>query len=402
MDLVNELLPYDLAEFVRRPVPEQFPGRSPDLHRFDGPGGTLVHGAVGDAMSAYLRSSRVANDGGAFGPSRYTDELARWARREVLDLLGAESGSTVFGANMTTLTSLFVRALAPTLRPGDEIVCTALDHEANRQPWLTLADTAGVRVRVARPRPDGELDTEEVVRLLGPRTRWVAVTAASNALGVVPDLRAITEAAHAVGARVFVDAVQATAHRRTAVAAAGYDALVTSAYKWYGPHLSVLWLSDSLDPDRLRAAEQVPSAGTSDGAQLTLGTQNHEGLVGLAVAARVLRTWPAGDIDAAEQRLYRGLVEELRARPGVRVLADPAPGARRVPVVSFQVADRPAEQVARALAELDVSVWHGSFYASAALRAVAPDRPEAVRAGISAYTTSEDTAALLKGVDACL
>jgi selenocysteine lyase/cysteine desulfurase len=178
--------------------------------------------------------------------------------------------------------------------------------------------------------------------------------------------------------------------------------VVTSAYKWYGPHLSVLWLSESLEPDRLRPAEQVPSAGTSDGAQLTLGTQNHEGLVGLATAARVLRTWPAGDIEAAEQRLYRGLLEELRNRPGVRVLADPAPGARRVPVVSFQVADLPAERVAHALAELDVSVWHGSFYASAALRAVAPDRPEAVRAGIAAYTTSEDVAALLKGIDACL
>ncbi|MEU6373184.1 aminotransferase class V-fold PLP-dependent enzyme [Streptomyces sp. NPDC046909] len=402
MDLLTGLLPYDLAEFVRRPVPEQFPGRSPHEHRFDAPGGTLVHGAVADAMSAYLRGPQVANDGGAFRQSRYTDSLAEWARQEVLDLLGAASGSTVFGANMTTLTSLFVRALSTALRPGDEIVCTALDHEANRQPWQTLAASAGARVHVAELRADGELDTEEIAKYLNPRTRWVAVTAASNALGTVPDLRAITEAAHAVGARVYVDAVQATPHRRLDVTDLGCDAVVTSAYKWYGPHLSVLWIGDDLTPDRLRLAEQVPSAGTSGGAQLSLGTQNHEGLVGLAVAARVLRTWPADTVHAEEQRLHRVLVDELRSRPGVRLLADPAPGARRAPVVSFQLAGRTAEHTARALAERNVSVWHGSFYASTALRAVAPERPEAVRAGIAAYTTQDDVSALLKGVDACI
>lgn len=362
----------------------------------------MVHAAVGDAMSAYLRGGEVANDGGAFPQSRYTDALAEWAHSEVLQLLGAESGSTVFGANMTTLTALFVRAVGPTLRPGDEIVCTGLDHEANRQPWGTLADSAGARIRIAEPRSDGELDTEELIAQLGPRTRWVAVTAASNALGVVPDLRAITQAAHAVGARVFVDAVQATAHQRVDVAAIGCDAVVTSAYKWYGPHLSVLWLSEGLSPDLLHLAEQVPSAGTTGGAQLTLGTQNHEGIVGLATAAYVLRTWPFEAIHAEEQRLLRLLVDGLRARPGVRLLADPTTAARRVPLVAFQLVDQPVHRTARELAEQHISVWHGSFYASTALRAVAPARPEAVRAGIAAYTTQDDVQALLAGIDSCL
>ncbi|MEV6344744.1 aminotransferase class V-fold PLP-dependent enzyme [Actinoplanes sp. NPDC051851] len=389
----QDLLPADLDALLRRPPAEQFPGYRPDQHRFDSPGGTLVHAAVGDAMAAYARSPYVTNDGGAFPQSRFTDRLQAWAHEEVLALLAADGGVTVFGANMTTLTSLFVRAIGERLAPGDEVVCTSLDHEANRHPWATLW-RAGVVVRVAEMAPDGTLPVDAVTSLIGPRTRWVAVTAASNVTGAVPDLAAITKAAHAHGAGVFVDAVQATAHRVLDLREVPCDALVTSAYKWYGPHLSVLWLADRIGPDTLRLAEQVPSAGRTGGENLALGTNNHEGLVGLAVAARVLRSWPRDRMAAAERALFARLVAGLRDTAGVRILT-PTGDPGGVPVLAFDVAGEEPERTAARLAGHGVAVWHGSFYASAVLRRLSPARPTAVRAGLSAYSTEAAVDALV-------
>ncbi|MFE4333861.1 aminotransferase class V-fold PLP-dependent enzyme [Streptomyces sp. NPDC056831] len=400
MDILSELLPHGFSDYVDKPVSQQFPGSRASLHRFDSPGGTLMHAAVCDAMAAYLRSPHVANDGGAFPQSVCTDALEEQAHQEVLALFHTPDGTTVFGANMTTLTALFVRALRATLRPGDDIVCTALDHEANRHPWMALSEGDGVRVRIAEAGRDGRLESEDLVRLIGPRTRWVAITAASNALGTVPDLPAVIRAAHAAGARVFVDAVQSLAHRPLDVSSLGCDAVVTSAYKWYGPHVSVLWISEETGDLGLRLPEQVPSAGGTTTDRLSLGTWNHEGLVGLTAAARLLQTWPATAIAAEEQRLHGMLLDGLRDRPWVRVFG--RDGAHpTVPVVAFQVEGEPARRTASRLAEQNVSVWDGSFYAEAALRAVCPEHPEAVRAGIAAYTTEDDVAALLDALDNC-
>ncbi|GAB3467292.1 aminotransferase class V-fold PLP-dependent enzyme [Actinophytocola sediminis] len=393
MDVLDLDLGIDLPAMADQPMPAQFPGLRTGVSRFDGPGGTLVHAAVGQAIAAYLGSEHVANDHGAFPASRYSDRIVEWAAGRVRDLLGAPGGQVLFGANMTVLTTMVIRALAPTIGPGDEIVCTELDHEANVLPWRAMAAARGAVVRTARLGRDGVLPAAAVTDLIGPRTAWVAVTAASNALGSVPDLPAITSAAHAAGARVFVDGVQAVAHLPVDVAGWGADAFVTSAYKWYGPHLGALWLTDEV-AEPLRLVEQVPSAGDDLPGRLDLGTTNFEAVLGTGVAAAVLRGWDRAAVARAEATLAATLRSGLDALPGVRVLG---PGAG-VPVVSFQVEHRSADEVADRLAERGVSVWHGSFYATPALRAVSPADPSAVRAGIASYTTESDVHALLDAV----
>lgn len=391
-----DLLADPPAVLAGRPLPAQFPGLRGGERRFDGPGGTLVHGAVRDAVSAYLGSSLVANDHGGFPASDFSDRLVDWATDRVRTLLGTRAGRVVFGANMTTLTTMFTRALADTLRPGDDIVCTELDHEANIVPWQALARARGARVRLARLPASGVLPTAAVTDLLGPATRWVAVTAASNALGTVPDLPAVVAAAHAVGARVFVDGVQAVAHRPVNLDDLGADAFVTSAYKWYGPHCAALWLSETLT-EELRLPEQVPSADTTLPGRLQLGTTGFEAVLGTGVAAEILLHWDRDLLQERERKLTGLLLDGLAAIRGVRLLG-PGAGDDRVPVVSFQLAGRTAAEVAAALAAVGVCVWHGAFYASAALRAVAPDAPEAVRAGIARYTTEDDVTALCRAV----
>jgi selenocysteine lyase/cysteine desulfurase len=376
---------------------EQFPGLDPTWHRFDGPAGTLVHAAVRDAIADYLGSGDVANDHGAFAASRRSEEIVDWAAGRIHALLGAPTGCLVFGPNMTTLTTMFVRSVGASLRPGDEIVCTELDHEANRAPWFAVGEATGARVREARMTPSGGLPSSEVLAQLGPRTRWVAVTAASNALGVTPDLPAIVAGAHAVGARVVVDGVQAVAHHPIDLAAIGCDAFVTASYKWYGPHAGVLWLSDEVAATA-SLPEQVPSAASDLPDRLQLGTTNFEAVLGAGVAADVLARTDRRVTLARERELLTTLLARLRAEPAVRILG---PGdAAGSPLVTFQVEGMTAEEVATRLAARRVAVTHGSFYASAALRAVAPERPEAVRAGIAWYTDETDVRALADAVAA--
>lgn len=385
-----------LSVQARAPMPDQFPGLRAGSHRFDSPGGTLTHAAVRDALAGYLGSEHVANDHGAFAASRVSDGLVAWATDQVRALLGARAGHIVFGPNMTTLTAMFTRSIASRIGEGDEIVCTELDHEANVVPWVALAKSRGASVRIAPLARPGELPARAVLDLVTPRTRWVAVTAASNALGAVTDLPAIIEAAHAVGARVYMDGVQAVAHLPIDIAALGCDAFVASAYKWYGPHAGVLWLADAVAADA-RLAEQVPSAGDDLPGRLDLGTTNFEAVLGTGVAARVLLEWDRAEIAAREAKLADLLLGLLSANPAVRLFG-PSLGTPRVPVVTFQVDGLPAETVARRLAEADISVWHGTFYADAALRALSPDEPDAVRAGIACYTTEDDVLALADAV----
>ena len=390
--MIDELLRRPLAEVLAAPPAEQFPGVRAGQSRFDGPGGTLVHAAVVDAVSGYLGGDRVANDHGAFPASRYSDAVVEWASGRVRALFGASGGHVVFGPNMTTLTAAMTRAAEARIAPGDEIVCTELDHEANVWPWRAMAARRDARVRIARLRPDGSLPTEAVTELITERTRWVAVTAASNAVGTIPDLPAVVSAAHAAGAKVYADGVQLVAHRPVEIDRWGVDAFVTSAYKWYGPHGAALWLAEAV-AEPLALPEQVPSAGTALPGRLDLGTTAFETVLGIGVAAQVLLSADRTAIHEREDRLATALRDALGRLPGVRLLGPVE--AARVPIVTFQPAGMSVEKVAARLADHDVSVWHGTFYCEPAMRALSPGEPDAIRAGIAWYTTEPEVEALI-------
>ncbi|HEY2636225.1 MAG TPA: aminotransferase class V-fold PLP-dependent enzyme, partial [Solirubrobacteraceae bacterium] len=262
---------------------DRFPGLRDGWARLDGPAGTQMVDTAIEAMADWMRSGRSANAGGLFAAGAASDALVDGARATMGRLLGADPAGVVFGPSMTALTFHFSAAVGRTLRPGDEIVCTRLDHDANVTPWLTAAERAGAIVRFAEPDRDTlELPAAAVADRLGERTKWVAVTAASNAVGTIPPLAEIVAAAHAAGARVYVDAVHAVAHRPLDVAALDCDALVCSSYKWYGPHAGILWarpeLLDTLSPDRLRPA---PASGPWAWQQ---GTTSFETVAGIEAA----------------------------------------------------------------------------------------------------------------------
>ncbi|HLO36177.1 MAG TPA: aminotransferase class V-fold PLP-dependent enzyme, partial [Candidatus Deferrimicrobium sp.] len=250
---------------------------------FDGPGGTQVPQRVIDAIGTYYRSSN-ANDGGAFATSQRSDASTHEGHAAVADLLGAGSAEEIkFGANMTTLTFHLSRSIGATMAPGDEIVVTTLDHEANVSPWRRLADDRGLVVRTVDIRPDDvTLDLEGLEAVLGPRTRLVAVGYASNAVGTINPIREIIARAHEVGAWTWVDAVHYAPHGPIDVRALETDFLVTSVYKWFGPHLGALYgRADRLDrlPDyKVRPAHD----------RFETGTQNFEAIAGAAAAVEYL------------------------------------------------------------------------------------------------------------------
>src|SRR5690349_15631757 len=208
--------------------------------RLDGPAGSQIADPVIEAMADWMRSGSQANHGGVFKHAHETDELVESTRVACATLLGGEASGVVFGPSFTANTMRFAATVVRDLRPGDEIVCTRLDHDSNVRPWVIAAARAGVNVRFAEPTPELELPAAAVEQVLSDKTRWIAVTAASNAVGSVPDLPGIVAAARRVGARVYVDAVHASPHRRNDVAALDVDVLGCSAYKWFGPHVGVL------------------------------------------------------------------------------------------------------------------------------------------------------------------
>ncbi|MFG3715916.1 aminotransferase class V-fold PLP-dependent enzyme [Micromonospora sp. NPDC047730] len=380
----GELDALPLTALVTRPVTEQFPDLRPGAARFDAPAGTLVHHAVRDVMTRY--------------PARAGADVAHPRSRTVLDwaagrfrtLIGAPGGIVSFGADMTSLTEKFVRSVAPALRPGDEVMCTALDHAANVDPWRESARRQGAVVRVADLSPSGELTVDAVTEQLSPRTRWVAVTAGSNVLGSAPDIPAICAAARSTGARIFVDGVQAPAHRFVDVAAWGCDAFVTSADKWYGPRCGVLWNRDGRPRSVVARTTDRPGVARGPGIEAVLAA---------GVAAEVLLRWDRSAVFRHGERLANLLARGLRMIDGVRVLGRPD-GRSPIPIVSFQVVGRSAAEVAAVLAAEGITVGHGTFGAEPALRAVSPDAPESLRAGVARYTTRDDVRALLGGVAA--
>jgi cysteine desulfurase family protein (TIGR01976 family) len=374
---------------------DRFPGLADGWARLDAPGGSQPVDSAIEAIAAFMRSGAMANSHGAFDAADRVDELLHEGRAVVGELLGGDPRGVAFGQSMTTLTLAFAAAVGRTLSEGDEIVCTRLDHDANVSPWLIAARRAGAAVRFAEPDPETlELPASAVEAVLSERTRWVAVTGASNAVGTVPELRAIVEAVHAAGARVYVDAVHATPHRANEVAALDADALACSAYKWFGPHQSILWarpsLLEELRPDKLRPApDEVPYRWET-------GTPAFESLAGTIAAARyVLDEVRYDAIRAHEDALLDRMLTGLRALNGVTLYGSPRD---RTPTVMFNVAGHTSEEVAKALAAEQVAVWHGNYYAYELERYLdlAPDG--AVRAGIVHYNDEEDVDRLLAGV----
>jgi cysteine desulfurase family protein (TIGR01976 family) len=374
---------------------ERFPGLADGWARLDAPGGSQPVDASIEAIADTMRSGALANQGGAFEAAERTDAIVAEARSAIGEFLGGDPRGVVFGPSMTTLTLTFAAAVGRTLQAGDELVCTRLDHDGNVRPWLIAAERAGATVRFAEPdRATLELPAAAVEALLTDRTRWVAVTAASNAVGSVPDLPGIIRAAHSAGARVYVDAVHAAPHRQLDVAALGADALACSAYKWFGPHQSILWappeLLEELEPDKLR-----PSPDTAPDRWET-GTPAFEAMAGTVAAARYLRETGFGAIRAHEDGLLAWMVDGLTQIDGVTLHGAPRD---RTPTVMFSVAGVSPKAVATALAAERVAVWHGNYYAVELERFLGLEPDGAVRAGIVHYNDAEDVDRLLSAVE---
>ncbi|MEA2282114.1 MAG: hypothetical protein QOK21_2721 [Solirubrobacteraceae bacterium] len=373
---------------------DRFPGLRDGWARLDGPAGTQMVDVAIDAMTGWMRSGHGANSHGAFEAAVHTDELVESTRVAVATLFGAEPHGVVFGPSMTALTMRFAATAAREWSAGDEIVCTRLDHDANVRPWTIAAERAGATVRFADPDPDSlELPAAAVEAVLSERTRWVAVTAASNAIGTVPDLEGIVAAAHAAGARVYVDAVHASPHFRLDLAELGCDVLACSAYKWFGPHIGILMASpellESMAPDKLRPSpDEVPD-------RFELGTLPFESLAGVRAAADYLVTldWPA--VRAAEDELMRMALDGLGAMEHVTIYGD---AARRAPTLMFNVAGQTSAGVARALAGRRIAVWDGNYYAAELEMHLGLAPRGAVRAGFVHYNDASDAERLLAAI----
>lgn len=387
---------------------------------FDGPGGTQVPGEVPVAMADYL-FNRNANAHWAFPTSAETERVRHQAREAVADLLGARAEEIVFGPNMTTLTYQLSRALGRELSPGDEIVVTELDHHANVDPWKALAKERGATIRTLPLIPEtGTLDLERFPELLGPRTRLVALGAASNALGTLTDVAPLARLAREAGALVFVDAVHLAPHRRIQVDELNCDFLACSPYKFYGPHMGVLWLrGDLLQELDVPKLEPAPNEGPE---RFESGTVSAEGMAGTTAAVDFLAGLGAeggslgkhhhADADARPallDQVFRELVPRegallerlwngLAAIPSVR-LYGPSPSQDRAPTLSFTVEGVSPREVSSRLAdEQGAFLSHGDFYALTLIRRFGLEPEGMIRAGISVYTTAEEVDRVVAGV----
>jgi len=386
----------------------------------DGPGGTQVPGECIAAATAYLERSN-ANHGGAFTASIETDAIVETARAAGADFLGAtDPGEIVFGPNMTTITLGLSRALGREIGPDDDVVVTRLDHDANIAPWLAMAADRGARVRWIELAADrATLDLDRLDEVITPRTRVVAIGLASNALGTLTDIRPVVEAARAVGSLVFADAVHAAPHVPIDVSTLGADLLVTSPYKYFGPHLGMAWGRREL-LERLTAYRVRPAGGELPGKWET-GTQNHEALAGLVGTFTYLAQLGAaygrpasGDrcerfraamaaIRAHERGLSIGTLERLATVPGLELygLADPQRVDERVPTFSFTVSPHHPRDVAAHLASRAISAWDGDFYAWELVRALGlAERGGLLRIGLVHYNTLDEIDRLVEALEA--
>ncbi len=401
--------PTEELSLLRSPeqIRAEFPGLVDGTVPLDGAAGTLAPAAVIEAVAEAMRFS-MANLHGEFAASARSTETVAEARSVVADLVGGQPQGVVFGPNMTTLTFHFADALAQSWGAGDEVVVTSLDHDANIRPWVLAAGRSGATVRWAEFDPDsGELHPERFDELLSERTRLVAVTAASNAIGTRPDVGAISDRAHAAGALTYVDGVHATPHAPVDVDALGADFYVCSSYKFFGPHAGAV-IANPAHLDALEPAKLVPAPDTSP-ERFERGTPAFELLAGIVAAIEWIACLTGADggrrqriltaLAAIEERL-NGLLgqalEGLARIEGVRVLGSPR---RRTPTISFVVDGRSPTDVARRLARDGISVWDGDNYAYELMdRFGLREAGGAVRASIVLYNTSEDIERFLAAV----
>ncbi len=401
---------YDVQE-----IRSHFPALQSGAIFFDGPGGTQVSQQVIDAVCEYYKSSN-ANTHGAFATAQRSDQIIAGARSALADFLNAPSpDQIVFGPNMTTLTFNISRALGRTLNSGDEIIVTHLDHDADISPWLALQERGAV-IRWVNIHPeDCTLDLAEFESLLSDKTRLVAVGGASNAVGTVNDLKTIVPMAHAAGARVFVDAVHLAPHVPIDVQALDCDMLACSVYKFYGPHLGVLYgkreLLDRLPAYKVRPADNQPPH------KFETGTQNHEGIAGAHAAVeylaavgmkygepfaksyqhldgrrRQLKTALAA-IKAYEKELFARLMTGLVEIPGIRIygITDHKRFDQRTPTVAFTLNGLTPRAIAEHLGRENIYVWDGNYYALAVMERLDLEaHGGAVRVGLAHYNTAQE------------
>ena len=386
-------------------IRSQFPALARTVHGrpaiyADGPGGTQVPQRVIDAMSGFLASGG-SNLGGPFVTSEETGAVVDAARLAVADLFHADPDEISFGQNMTSLTLAFGRALARTWAPGDEVICTRLDHDANVSSWMQAARDAGATVRLVDFDVEtGRLDPAAVAAAINERTRLVAVTHASNAIGTIVDVSAVVEAAHDAGVMVFVDAVHYTPHGVVDVAATGCDFLTASAYKFFGPHTGALYgrreVMETLEPVKIRPA---PDFGPG---KWESGTQSFESLAGVTAAVDYLASLGTGTtrreqlvtamtgIAHYEHGLSQRFLAGVAEISGVTVHG--VAGAEgRTPTFAVDVAGQSARRVAEHLGSAGVFVWDGHYYALEVMRHLGVlTTGGLVRIGFAHYNTEDE------------
>ena len=383
-------------------VHNQFP-----VAYFDGPGGTQVPRQVVEAMNDYLYHHN-ANTHWAYPTSEETDAALDQARKSCADLLNASPKEIAFGANMTTLSFHLARALGLQYGKGDEIIVTELDHHANVAPWRRLAVERGVDVKTAKMVPEtGQLDWNHFEQLVTNRTKLIAIGAASNALGTINDVGRAIRMARSVGALVFVDAVHYAPHALMDVQALDCDFLAMSAYKFYGPHIGVLYgklaLLESIDFPKLIPAPDAPPENVET------GTQNQEGMVGAGATVDFLASLASGSSRRAQLtaayaglherslELMRKLWKELETIDGVQ-LYGPTPDLPRTPTIGFTVEGITSTEVSRQLATRALFLSHGDFYAATVVERLGLGDEGLVRAGCACYTTEDEIDRLIEGV----
>jgi cysteine desulfurase family protein (TIGR01976 family) len=390
-------------------IRSQYPALEDGTAYLDGAGGTQVPECVIEAISEAHRCG-LSNVHGPFAASRRSVRLIAEARAAVADLTGGEAGGVVLGPNMTTLTYRLAGALAKTWAPGDEIVLSELDHDANVRPWVQAAATAGATVRWARVDPlTTDLPAGQYAELVISRTRLVAVAAASNLIGTMTDVAEISAIAHAAGALVYVDAVAAAPHFRLDMSSLGADLIAVSAYKWCGPHAGAVVASPdllgTLHPDKLEpSSNDVPD-------RFEIGTAGLANMAGITAAVDHLADLVAGEGDrrqrldrsfaalaAREDTLVRGTISRLTGIPGVRMVGAPT---RRTGTICFTVDAITPGEVAARLGEQDISTWSGTAYAWELARVLGiRDTGGAVRVSLSPYTAESDLDRLVAAMTA--
>ena len=387
---------------------QDFPAlvKNPALAFLDGPGGSQVPRVVVDAVADVYASCNV-NTHGNFAPSREVDRRMQAARSVVAAFLGAEGGSCIsFGQNMTTLNFALSAAIGRTLAKGDEVLITQLDHEANRGPWAGLAERGAV-VREVRLLESGELDAADMAAKITPRTKLLAIGASANSLGTVNDIALARRLTREVGALLIVDAVHYAPHFPVDVQALGADFLLCSGYKFYGPHVGVLYSRpgalDALPTYRLSVQDPLAPY------RIETGTLNHAAIDGVRAAVEYIASWGSGTslrerivdamthIAAYEHDLAKHYHDAASRMPGVRVWGpDFAAGRKRAPTVSITLDKVTAAEAAGALGNQGICVWDGDFYAARAVQVLGlAERGGLLRTGISMYNTRDELNRLL-------